>query len=202
MKYMKKKMGVRHRDSAISEMLEVPILKLSILLILAMLITACELNGNAQKIQATPDKQEETNSQKAQEPPKQEEPNSQKGLDNVKTDWLEYEPAVVVLEGKLIIKTYFGPPNFGEDPKTDSRERSWILSLDKPIKVRAKDETDPVTGPSVDNVRELQLVLHKPRRKMIGKKVRVKGTLFHAHTGHHHTDVLMDVESIGLAGLD
>jgi hypothetical protein len=31
---------------------------------------------------------------------------------------------------------------------------------------------------------------------LIGKQVVVKGTLFHAHTGHHYTDVVMNVESI------
>ena len=35
-----------------------------------------------------------------------------------------------------------------------------------------------------------------PYKKFIGKTVCVKGTLFHAFTGHHHTDVLMDVRSI------
>jgi hypothetical protein len=33
-------------------------------------------------------------------------------------------------------------------------------------------------------------------RAFIGKQVVVKGTLFHAHTGHHYTDVVMKVESI------
>lgn len=166
-------------------MMRVSILKFSILLVFVMSITACDLHGTAQKVKETPGKQEE--------------PNNQKTPENAKTEWLEYEPAVVELEGKLSIKTFFGPPNFGENPETDSKERSWILSLDKPINVQSKDETDPVLGPSVENVRELQLVLHEPRRELIGKKVRVKGTLFHAHTGHHHTDVLMDVQSISLA---
>lgn len=163
-------------------------LKLSILLVFAMSISACELHGTAQKQQETPGKQKE--------------PDNQKTLENVSTEWLDYWPAVVELEGKLSIKTFFGPPNFGENPETDSKEKSWLLSLDKPINVRAKTETDPTLGPSVDNVRELQLVLHEPRRDLIGKKVVVKGTLFHAHTGHHHTDVLLDVESISLATSD
>jgi hypothetical protein len=63
-------------------------------------------------------------------------------------------------------------------------------------------ETDPVLGPSVNNVRELQLVFDGPLRKWVGKKLIVRGSLFHAHTGHHHTDVLLDAESISLAALD
>lgn len=112
---------------------------------------------------------------------------------------LGYWPAVVELKGKIGVRTFFGPPNFGENPKTDSKERSRILYLDKPINVRAKDETDPVSGPSVNNVRELQLIFDGSLENLIGKKVIVKGTLLQAHTGHHHTDVLLDVQSIDLA---
>ena len=160
-------------------------LKLPILLGVAMLITSCELQGTAQKKQETAAKQEEHSNQNSHE--------------NVKPEWLEYWPAVVEVEGKLITKTFFGLPNFGENPKTDSKQRSRILSLDKPINVRAKDESDPTVGPSVDNVRELQLIFEESLRELIGKKVIVKGTLLHRHSGYHYTDVLLDVESISLA---
>ena len=40
------------------------------------------------------------------------------------------------------------------------------------------------------------MVLTAPHKELIGKTVLVKGTLFHAFTAHHHTDVLMDVHSI------
>lgn len=44
----------------------------------------------------------------------------------------------------------------------------------------------------------MQLVLTMPHKEFIGKTVLVKGTLFHAFAGHHHTDVVMDVSSIKL----
>jgi hypothetical protein len=179
----------------------VSIVKFSILVVFT-LFTSCELPGGAQKAQATPDKQEQTKSQKEQAAPKQEQPNGEKALDNVKADWLEYEPAVVELEGKLIIKTFFGPPNFGEEPETDFKEETRILSLDRPVNVRSRDETDSVLGPPIKNVRELQLVFDGPLKQWVGKKLGVKGSLFHAHTGHHHTDVLLNVESISLAPLN
>lgn len=169
-------------------------LTLSILLLFTMSISACGLYGSAQQKQEAPQKQVAPDTQKV--------PEKQEARESDKKEWLDYWPAVVELKGKLSIKTFFGPPNFGEDPETDSKERSWILSLDKPINVRAKTETDPILGPSVEDVRELQLVLREPRRELIGKKVIVKGTLFHAITGHHHTDVLMDVQSISLAAPD
>ena len=130
------------------------------------------------------------------------EKDKQEALKGGKKDWLDYWPAVVELEGKLGIKTFFGPPNFGENPETDSKERSWILSLNKPIKVRGITDPDPVLSIPTENVQNLQLVLPKPYEEWLGKKVVVRGTLFHAHTGHHHTDVLMDVLSISLAASD
>ncbi len=112
-------------------------------------------------------------------------------------DWLSYQPAVVELKGTLRLNHYYGPPNYGENPKTDAREALPILILSKPVNVRGNP--DPKAGfdkKSVKGARKIQLVLTTPYKEFIGKTVIVKGTLFHAFTGHHHTDVLMDVRSI------
>ncbi len=163
----------------------------SILLAFTMLISACGSQRSEQIENVEPEKQVAGEIQ-----PRPEKPEAQENEDK---ESVGYSPAVVELEGKLSIKTFFGPPNFGENPKTDSKQRDRILSLDKPINVRATDEKDPTLSPSVDNVRELQLILDEPLRKFIGRKVIVKGTLLHAHSGYHHTDVLLDVETISLA---
>jgi len=115
-------------------------------------------------------------------------------------EWLTYEPTVVELRGKLITKWYYGPPNYGENPKTDSRELLPFLVLDRPVNVRGNP--DPDSWPdqvSVEHVRTMELVLTLPHKNMIGKNVIVKGMLFHAFTGHHHTDVLMSVQSFSLS---
>ena len=115
-------------------------------------------------------------------------------------EWLSYEPTVVKLKGKLTIRVYYGPPNYGENPDTDTKEALPVLILSKPVNVRGNP--DPKAGfnrKSVEGVREIELVLTMPHKEFIGKRVLVKGTLFHAFTGHHHTDVLMDVRSIRLA---
>ena len=111
--------------------------------------------------------------------------------------WVSYQPAVVELKGTLSVRRYYGPPNYGENPKTDSKETMFILTLSQPVNVRGN--TDPKAGlekNSVKNIRRIQLVLTIPYKGLIGKRVLVKGTLFHAFTGHHHTDVLMDVSFI------
>ena len=113
--------------------------------------------------------------------------------------WLSYQPAVVELKGTLRIKTYYGPPNYGENPDTDAKEELPILILNQPINVRGNPELESgFDRESVENLREVQLVLTMSHNEFIGKTVLLNGTLFHAFTAHHHTDVLMDVRSIKL----
>lgn len=135
---------------------------------------------------------------------KSDEPFTQRDTQKVRNEeWLTYEPTVVELKGKLITKTFYGPPNYGENPDTDSKEEFAILVLSKPVNVRGN--ADPDAGyerTTVKHLREMQLVLTMPHKELIGKKVIVKGTLFHAFTGHHHTDVLMFVQSISPAALE
>ena len=113
--------------------------------------------------------------------------------------WLSYQPTIVELKGTLIIKTYYGPPNYGENPDTDAKEALPVLILNTPVNVwgnpNPKAEFDRKPA---EDVREVQLVLAMPHKQFIGKALLVRGTLFHAFTGHHHTEVLMDVRSIKL----
>src|SRR5258705_13599459 len=43
---------------------------------------------------------------------------------------LRYELDKVTLVGTIVSRTFYGPPNYGEDPKIDSKERQYILLLD------------------------------------------------------------------------
>ena len=114
-------------------------------------------------------------------------------------EWLSYQPAVVELRGTLTLKTYYGPPNYGENPDTDAKEVLPVLILKEPVKVRGNPQApDDFDRRSVENIKEVQLVLTVPYKEFTGKTVLVEGTLFHGFTGHHHTDVLMDVRSIKL----
>lgn len=100
------------------------------------------------------------------------------------------------MTGKVVIKTFFGPPNFGENPKTDSRVTQGLLIPAKPICVNADDEYD-----LEENQTEVTLV--PPRgvklKTLAGKQVTVEGTLFHADNGHHNTTILMMVKRIDVA---
>jgi hypothetical protein len=110
-------------------------------------------------------------------------------------DWLSYEPAVVELKGTLVMEWKYGPPNFGENPRTDAKVRVPVLVLVKPVSVRPNPQ-DTLNAESVEGLRRMQLNLVNlttPYKQLIGKRVFVSGSLFQAHTGHHYTKVVMDV---------
>lgn len=113
--------------------------------------------------------------------------------------FLYYQPETVELEGKLVVQSKYGPPNFGEDPKTDEKVRIPVLVLKTPVNVLPiQGQDDGINTEPVYRVRQIQLSFaagETDHRKLIGKKVVVKGTLFRAHTGHHYTDVVLTVRS-------
>ena len=112
--------------------------------------------------------------------------------------WLSYEPEVMELDGRLVIESKFGPPNFGEQPKTDEKVRVPVLVLSNRANMLADSGDDP-NAKSVYDVRQIQLAFPSSdtaHNALIGKQVVVTGTLFHAHTGHHYTEVVMNVQSI------
>src|SRR5208283_4683320 len=105
---------------------------------------------------------------------------------------LSYEPALVTLHGTLTRKTFPGPPNYQDIRKGDKAEKAWFLDLDLPLCVDA-DRSEPDLNPSQKNIRKVQLVLEAGAagmyKELLGRRVVATGTLFGAHTGHHHTPV-------------
>jgi len=114
-------------------------------------------------------------------------------------DCLHYQGLPVTLTGIVSLQTFYGPPNYGENPETDSRETQAILKLEKPICVGANPSSYEDEERNQD---EVTLVPPKGVNFGIyaGKKVSLQGSLFHAHTGHHHTPVLMQVVLIEANG--
>ena len=112
-----------------------------------------------------------------------------------------YEPTLVSLHGTLVRKTFAGPPNYRDIHKGDEPETAWLLKLESPICVD-EDKVQPDLNPSQKNVRKVQLVLNKEHSEranaLLGKRVVAPGTLFGAHTGHHHTSVLLTVTYLDL----
>jgi len=117
---------------------------------------------------------------------------------------LSYETDGVKLVGKLLRKTFPGPPNYQSLKKGDQPEVEWILRLAKPICVKA-DKLNEYNA-AERNVSDVQLVLTEEqsgqiRRRRLNRAVAITGQLFHAHTGHHHTRVLMAVSKLEVGGV-
>ena len=113
---------------------------------------------------------------------------------------LNYDDSTVTLSGTVFSRIYFGPPNYGENPESDAREGAWLILLDAPICITGS------SNPKVDNdlPESNQILIHlvavhvdlASLQRAAGKHITVRGSLFHAMTGHHRTPVLMDVYEV------
>jgi len=114
-------------------------------------------------------------------------------------DCLRYEPAVSEPRGRIERAVRPGVPNFEDIRKGDQPETIWILRLARPVCVVPVSPSDDRNSSEKD-VREIQLVLSAPQYKLFAplapREVKVRGPLFHAHTGHHHTQVLQTVKQM------
>lgn len=118
------------------------------------------------------------------------------GQSSVRADstCLKFDRDGTVLTGLVFTRTYYGPPNYGEDPDTDTLETQTFLALDESICVQpgSSDLSD-------EHVSEQDVVTLVPIGKFdfsgyTGKRVSVTGSLFSANTGHHRTPVLISVQ--------
>ena len=114
---------------------------------------------------------------------------------------LGYGPEVS-LTGKLSSRVVPGPPNYSSIRKGDQKETLILLTVTQPI-CTTGDDPAGIDVPE-KGLRDLQLAISKDKdwpviRRLIGKRVTVSGKLFHAHTGHHRTKVLMDVSQVRAA---
>lgn len=111
---------------------------------------------------------------------------------------LRYEPEIVILTGRLVQRTYPGPPNYEDVGKGDRPETAWILQLDEPVDVLAADNDE--LQRNEQGICEVQLVFianAKARKAVrIGRRQEITGQLFSSITGHHHKDVLIAVKRV------
>lgn len=112
---------------------------------------------------------------------------------------LVYEPEEVEVSGLLQGTIYPGPPEYMSVEMGDHPEKVIILTLKEPINVGIKGgkEVDDDFNEPEKGVRELQVVFSdsEPSTLQMKEEVTLQGTLYHAHTAHHHRRVLMMVKS-------
>ena len=104
------------------------------------------------------------------------------------------------LAGTIHIQTFAGLPNYESIKKGDQPETYWILATNKSYCGQGEDFINTGKIITEENQKRFQLVLtpelYKQGKKLLNKKVFVEGSLFFAHTGHHHTPLLVEVTKI------
>jgi hypothetical protein len=103
----------------------------------------------------------------------------------------------VVLIGKIELKDNYGPPNYGENTETDTIGRYYFfIPNDVPVfEYSFPDDKDSML------IKEIQIVVDPSVLRDIYKSeyvYEIKGNLFLAHTGHHHTPVLIKLKEINI----
>lgn len=110
---------------------------------------------------------------------------------------LPYEPETVTITGRLEHRMFYGPPGYGENPAEEHPEPGFYLVPDAPICTRAAMGAG--NGAKQD-IRLVQMVLDQPgyarARPYLDTRVRATGSLFAWITGHHHAELLLNVDSI------
>jgi hypothetical protein len=103
---------------------------------------------------------------------------------------LRYEPEVVRLHGQLRLTVFPGPPHYRSLDAGDQPETVWLLALDRPACI------DPIADDAWNiaqsDVRLVQIIPRAPFNvAMNGKPGVVEGTLYRAHGGHPHAEIVL-----------
>jgi len=117
---------------------------------------------------------------------------------------MHYGPPKTTLTGHLHSSWQYGPPGFGETPKTDPKVSFVYIALDQPIEVSpnadvVKDDPDADVE---KNVRKIRLwCFERPNCKVLFHTpstcpVTLVGQLHHGVAPLDFYDVTMDVEDI------
>ena len=94
----------------------------------------------------------------------------------------------ITINGNILLKKFYGPPNYGESPEIDIIENYYVLILNETITFSDGSETETVD--------EIQLILNNNINKNFDESLNyvIKGQAFFAITGHHHTPIVISVE--------
>jgi hypothetical protein len=103
-----------------------------------------------------------------------------------------YWPRHIALVGTLERVLRFGPPNYGESPKTDRQYSVPTLRLSRPIQMCA----DSVSG-ALSGITEVQVQVTPSRAKRLyDLRIRVFGTVGPAGMAHDFTKIVLTPDSI------
>jgi hypothetical protein len=107
-------------------------------------------------------------------------------------------PSPMKLSGRVRREERFGPPGYGENPRTDERVTIYLLDLRMPVDVCA-DTTRDAAHPAVRGVGRLQLTGRLDPNELqndVGRSLTVFGSLNFRAWGSDYTEVLIHVDSV------
>jgi hypothetical protein len=107
----------------------------------------------------------------------------------------------ITLEGILAVGDFFGPPDYGENPRSDQLEHSLYLQLPAPPAAQLADSAALASfGPDARQTYFAQIVMTRSQwsavQDAIGHKVQVTGVPFAPISGHHRMPLLIEVRAL------
>jgi hypothetical protein len=107
----------------------------------------------------------------------------------------------ITLTGRLSVKDFPGAPGFESIAAGDERERTYILTLPKPICIEDGDNfADPSVRFRTVHITTGNKQLWPRLRAALGRQVTVTGSGYAAETGHHHAPLVLWITRMRLAG--
>lgn len=106
---------------------------------------------------------------------------------------LNVEPEIISITGTLHKKVYPGLPNYEDIRSGDTPETVWVIFLEE-TNVANNNDRHPRGTAEAENNKQIQLILPEGHYDhFLNRTVVATGTMFKAHTIHHHTRMLMFV---------
>jgi hypothetical protein len=113
------------------------------------------------------------------------------------------QPAVqaVAIQGTLQVGEFLGAPGFGEGPATDHAEAVYYLQLPAPLGTQLHPSGGMAEfSAAAQGAYFVQLVVFDEEqsvaRSLVGKKVRIAGSLVEAEAAHRKSPALIQVRSL------
>jgi uncharacterized protein DUF4431 len=109
--------------------------------------------------------------------------------------------AAIVLTGTIVRPMFYGPPNFGEDPKHDERGFYPVFHPDRTPHMCPEPPDGAAIPPGADHPRAMQMIfLSGDPRRWYGRHVSVTAKLWTWDNAMHHTPVMLDLVAIRAVG--
>ena len=99
-----------------------------------------------------------------------------------------------IIEGRIKMEKYYGPPGYGETPEIDQKRTAIILVLKSKICVVKDPKLNYIDITTRDTIAdEIHLAPSSDMEFTEGGIVKVQGSFYSAYSGYHKRKLLMSV---------